>query len=324
MARLGTAWRAWIDLTTDKEHPRVLAAVRVLVGLLVLGTLLHAALDGVVSTLWIDRDHGGVVELGPGPWLIRLLGGLKPTVVWGVFTVACLSAVLVTIGAGGRAPYFIGAHTYFTLTRINGNTSAGYDVLFANALFLLLVAGASRTASVDCRIRTGKWTTDEPIFAWPRRLMIFQLVVMYATTGIQKGSPVWNPLGGYTALYYVLQDPNWRRFDLAWVGGYMPLVRVATAVTWHWELAAPLLLVWYWAKATSERDGRLRRIVTRFDWRKVFAYIGVGLHLGIFLAMDVGPFSLLTLTYYLAFLTPDEMRGLLDRIARQPTKPSSA
>lgn len=309
--RLARLWRAWLSLTEEREHPRILSAFRVLVGVLMLGTLLHAALDGVVSTLWIDVAYGGAVDLGNGPWLLRALGGPTPAAVWGMFAVACVCSGLIAIGAGGRLPYPIAAHAYFTLTHINGNTSAGYDILFTNAVFLLFVAGASRSGSLDCRIKTGKWTSDALVAAWPRRLLILQLVVMYGTTGIQKGSPVWNPLGGYTALYYVLMDPNWARFDMSFIGAYMPLVRVATAVTWHWELAAPFVLLWYWADRTRERGGRLRRWVTRFDWRKVFASIGIGLHLGIFATMDVGPFSLLTLSYYLAFMTPEEMQRAL-------------
>ena len=98
---------------------------------------------------------------------------------------------------------------------------------------------------------------------------------------------------------------------------------MGTAVTWHWELAAPLLLVWYWAKATAERGGRVRRLITRFDWRKPFAAIGVCLHLGIFLTMDVGPFSLLTLSYYLAFASPEELARAARRIASVSTRSSS-
>ncbi len=311
--RFGRLWRRWVAFTSEREHPRTMAAFRVLVGLLALGTLAYAAIGGVVSTMWIDVAHGGVVHLGSGSWLVEALGGPKPNVVWGIFTVACVSCALVVAGAGGPLPCLVASHLYWTLARINGNTSGGYDLLFTNAFFFLLVSGANRTASIDCRLRTGKWWSDESIPAWPRRVMILQLLLMYGATGLQKMSPVWTPLGGYTALYYVLQDPNWRRFDLPWLGAWMPLVRVATAVTWHWELAAPFLLFWYWAKRTADRAGRWRRWVLRFDLRKPFALIGVGLHIGILVGLNVGPFSLISLAYYLALFTPEELREALDR-----------
>lgn len=313
MDRVFGAWRAWIDFTSEREHARVMAAFRIAVGLLALGTLLYAVLGGVVDTLWIDRAYGGAVQLGRGPWLIAAFGGPTPSVVWSFIVVGCVASSLVAVGAGGRLPCFVAAQAYFALARLNGNTTGGYDLLFTNAFFFLLVAGANRTVSVDCRIRTGKWTSDETIAAWPRRLMILQLVVMYGATGLQKMSPVWTPFGGYTALYWVLQDPNWHRFDMPWLGEFMPLVRVATAVTWHWELGAPWLLLWYYADRTRERGGRFRRIVTKIDWRKPFAIIGVGLHIGILIGLNVGPFSLISLAYYLAFFTPDELANVRRR-----------
>jgi len=314
--RLGGAWSRWVAFTGEVERASVMAAFRIAVGALTLATLVHSALGDVVSTLWIDAGYGGAVALGEGPWLVALFGGPTPAVVWTVFAVACAASILVCVGAGGRVPAMVAAHTSWALTRINGSAGGGYDLLITNALFLIFVSGANRTASVDCRVRTGRWTSDDLVPAWPRRLLILQLLVMYAATGLQKGSPVWNPLGGYTALYYVLQDPNWRRFDLSWVGGYMPIVRVATAVTWHFELGAPFLFLWYWADRTRARGGWLRRALTRFDLRKVFVAIGVGLHLGVFVALDVGPFSPLSLAYYLALFSPDEWRGWWARSGR--------
>ncbi|NUO53026.1 MAG: HTTM domain-containing protein [Polyangiaceae bacterium] len=311
--RIHSAWRAWIDFTSEREHPRVMAAFRIAVGLLALGTLLYAVIGDVVGTLWIDRAYGGAVQLGRGPWLIAAFGGPKPSVVWGFIIVGCAASILVALGAGGRLPCFVAAHAYFALARLNGNTTGGYDLLFTNAFFFLLVAGANRTMSVDCRLRTGKWKSDETIAAWPRRLMILQLLVMYGATGLQKMSPVWTPLGGYTALYWVLQDPNWRRFDLPWLGDFMPLVRAFTALTWHWELGAPFLFLWYYADRTKAKGGRFRRIVTKIDWRKPFAIIGVGLHLGILIGLNVGPFSLISLAYYFAFFTPEELANVRRR-----------
>ncbi len=320
--RLRAAWRGWVDFTSEREHPRVMAAFRIAVGVLALGTLLYAALGGVVDTLWIDRQYGGAVQLGSGSLLVGVFGGPKPSVVWGFVVVGCAASILVALGAGGRLPCFVAAHAYFALARVNGNTTGGYDILFTNAFFFLLVAGANATLSVDCRVRTGKWTSDRTIAAWPRRLMILQLLVMYAATGLQKMSPVWTPFGGYTALYWVLQDPNWRRFDMSWIGGVMPLVRGATALTWHWELGSPLLFLWYYAERSKERGGRFRRWLTRFDLRKPYVFVGIGLHIGILIGLNVGPFSLISLAYYLAFLTPDELADVWKR--RHKTEPPSS
>jgi hypothetical protein len=141
-------------------------------------------------------------------------------------------------------------------------------------------------------------------------MLIFQLLVMYGFTGIQKVSPVWTPLGGYSALYWVYQDPTWRRFNMDWTAGYPTVLSVMTAVTWHWEVMAPGLLLFYWARRRRDSGGRFVRLLLRWDLRKPFVLVGVGLHLGILLTLEVGPFSLVSLAYYLALFSPDDREAL--------------
>ena len=43
------------------------------------------------------------------------------------------------------------------------------------------------------------------------------------------------------------------------------------------------------------------------DFRSLYALIGVGLHIGIWATMEVGPFTWVSLTYYICFFSPDEM-----------------
>ena len=57
------------------------------------------------------------------------------------------------------------------------------------------------------------------------------------------------------------------------------------------------------------RGGRLRRWVLRYDLRKPFAAIGVGLHLGILALLNVGPFSPISLSYYLCLIPPRVSEG---------------
>jgi hypothetical protein len=116
---------------------------------------------------------------------------------------------------------------------------------------------------------------------------------------------VWTPGGGYSALYWVFQEPTWRRFDMTWTAQLYPLTQVATAVAWWWEVLAPLLLVVYWLRYTADRGGRLRRLVHKYDPRLLFAGIGVVLHLTIAFTVNVGPFSWISLSYYLCLIPPD-------------------
>lgn len=156
-------------------------------------------------------------------------------------------------------------------------------------------------------LKTGRFTSAEPQPAWPRYLLIFQLLVVYGATGLQKLSLTWTPFGDYSALYWVFQDPTWRRFDLSFTASVYPLLALATAFTWHFELGAPLLLLHYRALRRREPGGRLWRWLVRFDLRKPFVLIGLCLHVGILVLLNVGPFSFISLAYYLALLRPSEL-----------------
>ena len=189
---------------------------------------------------------------------------------------------------------------------------------------LLLFSSANAALSLDCRRRTGAWINGSPEPAWPRYLLVFQLLVIYGATGIQKMSHTWTPLGGYSALYWVFQDPTWRRFDMTWSASVYPLLQLGTALTWHWEISAPLLVLYYYAKRTENEGGRLRRWLTRWDLRKPFAALGIALHFGILAFLNVGPFSFISLAYYLLLLRPAELEAVLARCGAWFSAPSRA
>jgi len=312
--RLRRLARAWVELTSEREPPRVLAALRMAVAMVMLGSLLSAFSSGVLEAMWVDRRYGGALALEGTTFWVEVLGGPTRPVIFGLFAAASLAGVLVLVGLGGRAPYVVAAQAYDSLVRMNGDTVGSYDSMITNALYLLLFSAANATLSLDCRLRSGRFTNAEPEPAWPRYLLIFQLLVVYGATGLQKLSLTWTPFGGYSALYWVFQDPTWRRFDLSFTASLYPLLVLATAVTWHFEVCAPLLLLHYRALRQRETGSRLRRWLVRFDLRKPFVMIGVCLHAGILLLLNVGPFSFISLAYYLALLRPAELEQVWLRL----------
>jgi hypothetical protein len=305
--KLRRAFRFWVDITSDLEPPSVLAVFRIALGLVFLGSLSSAATGGVLEAMWVDASDGGALHLGAGTWLVEVLGGPTRRVLWSLFGCAGLASVLVTLGFGGRIPYLVLGVTYDALVRMNGNTVGAYDSMLTNALYPLFFSAANRTLSLDCRRKTGAWASAGEAPAWPRYLIVFQLLVMYGATGLQKVSHVWTPLGGYSALYWVFQDPTWRRFDMAWSAWVYPLLQFATALTWHWEIGAPLLLVYYYYRRAPHGRGWLRRLMASFDFRKLFAMVGVSFHVGILIFLNIGPFSFVSLAYYLCLLRPVEL-----------------
>lgn len=315
-------WRFWVELFARRERGTNLAALRMAVGCAVLYSLLSVWAADLVEPLWFDHVHGGLQDANR-TWLLDLLGGATPGVIWSLFWIAVGTALCVVVGFGGRIATFTLLQAYAALVATNPNTSGGGDLLITNALWLLTLGAPTATLAVDCRLRTGGWSSDRLVSAWPRYLFVFQLVVVYFAAGIQKTSVHWTPGGGYLALHYVLQEPTWIRWDPTWFEALSPITRVATAVTWHWEQLALLLLLVYYYRYTRERPGRLRRLFNRRDLRKPWAFIGIGLHVGILLVINVGPFSLISMAYYLALWTPDELEGgaarLWRRLRRRPS-----
>lgn len=301
------AWSRLVALMSTQEHPRALALFRIALGLCGIYTIATVMLHGVVDDVWMDVADGGYRALSKGNYLVEWLGGKSPEMVWGMSIAALVSASLVTIGAGGRLSVFVYLWTFTAATDFNSQASGSYDELLSAAVFLLLLTPATRTLSVDCRIRTGSWRDDTPVYAFPRWMAVFQIVLVYWATGMQKLSFYWVPGGEWSALYYIMQQPSWQRVDMSWVAYVYPLTQAATGLTWFWEIGAPFLLLAFYFRRTPGKRGRLRGLFNMLDFRSFYALIGLGLHIGIWAAMEVGPFSWVSLAYYICFFSPDEM-----------------
>lgn len=303
-------WSRWVLLLAEREPGTALALFRAACGVDVLWSVGSVVRHGMVPVVWMNPADGGYAPVGPGSWLFDLLGGVNPTTVWSVVGLALLSGVLLVAGFGGRVTALVALQSYKAVTGLNGNAAGAYDWLLTNALWLLVLARSTATLSADCRLRTGRWLSAEPVPAWPRYLAVYQIVLAYWSTGMHKLSRAWMPADGYSALYYILQEPTWQRRDMSWLAWVYPLTQVATATTWAWEVGAPLLLLVLWYRRTRDRPGRLRALCNRLPLRGLWVAVGVLMHAGILLFMEVGPFSWVALSYYVCLFHPDEWQRL--------------
>jgi hypothetical protein len=278
-------WRQWCDFLAEREPGTAVALFRISIGICVVWMFGSIAANGLVPVVWLNPSDGGWRHVNT-PWLLEQLGGVTPANVRAFTILAIASGFMLAIGFFGRAAAFFALQCTLALTHID---RPGFDdLLLGNLLWLLVLARNSATLSLDCKLRTGSWRSPEPIPAWPRRLVIVQLVVMYFATGVQKATVYWTPADGWSALYYILQSPRWARVEKPWLADVYPLLQLGTAVTWLWEVTAPLLLLALWRR---RRGGR-----GRFVWG--FVAIGLAMHLGIFAFMDLGPFSFIALSCY--------------------------
>jgi len=293
-------WRTFVSWMDRREDALSLAGVRVTVGLVVFAHLVHMAWLGVPGLVWVDADQGGFRDLG-GPLIDRLGGPTPETIAWLVPATAW-AALLMALGLFTRLAILLTWFGFRILGDLNSHAGGSYDELLQNTLFLLLLSGSEGRLSLDARL----FGVSRLVPAWPRYLMVVQLAWMYLATGLQKLSIHWVPWGELDALWYILQQPTWQRIPFDWAWPFYPLTRLGTLGTWLFEMAAPLLPLALILRADRTRPGRLRAWLNRVDFRTRYLMVGVLLHLGIELTLEVGPFSFATWALYLACFHPDE------------------
>ncbi len=292
-----------------------MALFRIAMGLGVWATVLPVVVRGLVPVLWFDASDGGYRSLGDGPWLVQWLGGMTPTVVWGLTMASLVTSAGMVAGIGGRTVSFACLLCTAAVVDFNGHAGGSYDELLTNGLWLAVLAGGYQTLSVTAWRRTGRWWPDAEALAFVRWLALWQLALMYGTSALQKVSAYWVPGGESSALYYILQQPNWHRVDMEWLAYVFPLTQLATTGTWLWEVTAPLWVLAVWWSVHPERPGRLRRWSNRLELRWVYAVVGIGMHAMILFTMEVGPFSFLSLGFYVCLVHPWEWAVLRDRVS---------
>jgi len=309
------AWSRWVDALSARESATSLALFRIAMGIGVLLTVGSVVAHRLVPVLWLQPEDGGMRPLGAGPWLVALLGGPSPEVVWPLVAGALVGGALLAAGIGGRWASVLALVCTSNVVNINGHAGGSYDELLTNGLWLTVLGPGHRTLSVTARVRTGSWWPTVQVLAFPRWLALWQLVLMYCATGLQKLSFYWVPGGDASALYYILQQPTWQRVDMRFAAWLYPLTQAGTLVTWFWEVLSPLWLLAIVWSAWPEHAGRCGRISNRIGLRWWFFGIGIVLHILIFVTMEVGPFTYLSLAYYVAAIHPWEWDALRDERA---------
>jgi hypothetical protein len=160
--------------------------------------------------------------------------------------------------------------------------------------------------------------------AWPRYLLLVQLLWIYFSAGQNKSSHDWGPLGGFTALANALLDPHNGRLDPDLVVTLYPLTRVATALTITFELTALLYLLWLYYAATPDRPGRVRRFANRWRLRWIWLGLFVVFEVGIAVGLRLGTFPYGMLALAPVLLLPDELERIGQRLGQRLKTPAPA
>lgn len=310
-----TAWRHWVGLAARREPAAAVALVRMGVGTAITLHFLRLWATGTWRWIWLPPEAGGVVPLRASS--LDLIG-VSPGLVEAVLLAGIAASALLAVGLATPVAAVLSALAWNVLTGLGPNSGGSYDFLGSNILFLLVFAGSGRALAVDSWLRSRRGLAPLTVPAWPRWLLLWQLVVMYDTTAWQKVSAGWVPGGPADALWFILQQPTWHHVDMRWLAPLYPLTQAATLLTWCFEHASPLLLLGAWCRHTRTRKGWLRAQFNRIDVRVPFLLVGVLLHVQIEALMEVGCFSSFTLALYLAAFSGDEVRRALPAWLRSP------
>jgi len=306
-------WAGWVSLWEGDERPHVLAAIRILLGLVIVYDFVEIGALGLVQPLFGVTEVGGwsATLTGDHPSLYYQLTpptAASATALWAL----CLGcAVCVTIGLRARWAAVVLVLAWAQFRWSLPPADRGIDTLCRNVLLILAASGCGEAWSIE-----GRWRQLRArVPSWPRRLIVLQIVAMYFLAGVQKGGFAWYPPGHFAALFFILQDPAIAAHDFGWLR-HQPFFffpQVGTAVTVLFQDTYPVVLLLRWWRHTADRPGRLRAWANRYPLEWGWIGLGAFFHVALAATTELGIFPYAMLALYPAFLHPDQAEGALAR-----------
>lgn len=282
LSRANRLLRAAQRFVLRDVDPHIFALLRIVWGLLGLVGLLGVAdlaafwdLSGLVAPA-DARAHRLAQQFGvadvAGRWLF-----------WA--SVAAYAAM--TVGIASRLAVIAAFLAAVAETSWNPLPLSGAYQAHRVLLFCLVWADCGAVWSVDAALRKSKTPIQQPI--WPLRLFRLQVALIYGATGVFKLQDVHWRDG--SALHYVMGNIQFRRAPVDPPPWSSEPLTFLTYLTLFWELLFPLMIL----HRTARRAALL---------------LGVMLHAGMWITMELGLFAPVMLGSYLAFLEPSEVKNL--------------
>ncbi|MCB9697560.1 MAG: HTTM domain-containing protein [Alphaproteobacteria bacterium] len=318
---MSAAWTAWVRLWAEREHPRSLALVRILLGSCITWDLLQIRWYGLVTALFGVQQIGGLSDAltrANTPLWYRVVPGTEFGA-FGLHTLMLMLALSLTLGFFTRSSALLLLLAWGQFADIVPAADRGIDTLCRDVLMLFVFAEAGRWCSLDALVRTGSiWGDGQAVGAWARKLLVLQIVAMYFLAGIQKTGMHWWPPGHFAALYFILQDPAIARIDFSWLEKqpFFLLTQLGSLGTLVFQDSYPIVLLLRYWRSTPEKGGRLRTLANRHPWLE-WVWIGTGavFHLLLAATCELGIFPWAMLALYPAWVHPDDWSRLFGRTA---------
>jgi hypothetical protein len=306
-----------VKLFDEREKPTALALIRILVATTVVYDLVVVGLLDLPVWLWAPIDQGGVSPTATregAAWFYKVFPATPDFAMW-LYWGLLVTAFSLGLGFFTRTS----ALAYVLLSAqssiLNDVGDRGIDRAIRIVVLILAFSAAGRAYSLDARLRTGSFRGDgKPEMAWPRYLVLGQLVVMYTAAGLSKSATLWLPWGGHGALYVILNEPIYATMDFGFLAHPVLyfFTQIGTASSRTWELLSPVVLFAAHYRRTPDEPGAVRRFMNRYPVRNIYVAFGVAFHLLLAATLKLGIFPYSMLAFFPAFFRPDEIERARD------------
>lgn len=297
----------WRRLWLVRVDPRPAGLFRIVFGIVVLWTMVDllplARFLFTDEGLWLPgmarRNYGGEFRALWDPahgfenwydWLLALWYRFSlfhiradPPFVFGVYAAALASITMMILGIKTRIATVV---TWFLVNSIYSYSPifySGGDTVLRVFLFLGMLTRWGEAYSLDTWWRRKKALLAgapqvpplRPIPAWPLRIMMLQLAIIYCATGALKSGHTW--MDG-TALFFALNlDHFYRHPAQIYLVTFLQMLWVLPIATWItriWEMTFPLAMIGAAVRA-YERERRAGTWPRTPAWRRIPSYLCV-------------------------------------------------
>jgi len=248
-------------------------------------------------------------------WRFSLLDHASVNAVWWLYGALLVSLFCVIIGLGRKWMLLLSVVLLFSFHEYGTITLDGGDTLLRLIGFILLLSPCYRTFTVrnlQTRMKlvatTGKdqLPHERVMPIWPYRLLLWQMILIYVASAIEKWSgDTWRE-GSAVAITLHLTDftrlTPWMADRMSVLSPFIGYFTVFSQMAWGVLLVVGLLV----------SLGILRREDTN-ALKRALMLCGLVLHGGILFIMDVGTFSLTVFAAYLGLLLDDDFRAIRAR-----------
>ena len=298
------AFAKWVTFWDRREPPTSLAFTRILVGTVLFLDMVLAVQKGAMPALLAPPALGmgsgasAFPEFLPAP----AVGSDRLALLW--WTMVLVASLMFALGLFYRVAGILLALVLVNFARFDPDGDA-IDALYRVVVPILTLSGANACCSLDAWIaRRAKKPLPALVPAWPRYLLMAQLLWMYFSAGHCRDDRAWWPQGEFSAIGNVMGDPHFARFPPGSLVSLYPVTQIATAISMTFELSAPLMVLMTWRRKGG--GGRWGAFFRRWRVRWIWLGVGAALHLGIALTMTLGMFPYGVLALYPLFLHPEE------------------